>query len=176
MRVFWRKGYAPTTLSDLTEAMGINRASLYAAFGNKESLFRRVLDHYVHGPFSYFREALEAPTAREVVQRLLQGGANLGADARNPSGCLWVRGALSHGDRPRLRREMSTRRRRSVLDLERRLAQAVDDGDLPGETDPQALALFVQAIHLGIQVQAISGATRADLAKVVQVATEAMFD
>lgn len=170
MRVFWRKGYAPTSIADLTGAMGINRPSLYATFGDKESLFRRVLDRYIRGPFSYFREALDAPTAREVVERLLQGGANLATDARNPSGCLWVRGTLSHGDGARLRREMSARRKQAVFELEKRFARAVEERDLPRDADPQALAQFVQAIHLGIQVQAASGATRGDLANVVRVA------
>ncbi|MGV0105655.1 TetR/AcrR family transcriptional regulator [Nostoc sp. DSM 114160] len=65
MYVFWRKGYLGTSLSDLTEAMGINRPSLYAAFGNKESLFRKVLARYADGPSAYLREALKEPTARQ---------------------------------------------------------------------------------------------------------------
>jgi AcrR family transcriptional regulator len=48
--VFWRKGYEGASLSELTEAMGINRPSLYAAFGNKEELFRKALDRYADGP------------------------------------------------------------------------------------------------------------------------------
>jgi AcrR family transcriptional regulator len=51
--VFWRKGYEGASLSDLTRAMGINRPSLYAAFGDKEQLFRKVLDRYDEGPASY---------------------------------------------------------------------------------------------------------------------------
>ena len=62
--VFWRKGYEGASLPDLTEAMGINRPSLYAAFGNKEALFRKALDRYVAGPAAYVCAALERPTAR----------------------------------------------------------------------------------------------------------------
>ncbi len=171
MRVFWRKGYASTSLSDLTAATGVNRPSLYAAFGNKESFFRNVLDHYARGPFGYFRESLDAPTAREVVERLLQGGANLATDARSPTGCLWVRGSLSYGDRPAsLRREMFARRRSGEAALAARFQRAVDGGDLPPDTDPVALARLIQAIHLGMQVQAASGATRAELEEVVDTA------
>lgn len=177
MRVFWRKGYASTSLSDLTEAMGINRPSLYAAFGNKQSLFRRVLDHYARGPFSYFRKSLDARTAREVAERLLEGGANLATDARNPTGCLWVRGALSYGDGPvQLRREMFARRRAGETALAKRFERAMAEGDLPPDTDPMALARLLQAIHLGMQVQAASGATRADLAEVVQSALRAFAE
>src|SRR6516162_1074018 len=73
LEVFWRKGYEGATLPELTRAMGINRPSLYAAFGNKESLFRKVLDRYVERPAAYVRKALNEPTARAVAERLLGG-------------------------------------------------------------------------------------------------------
>ena len=69
LEVFWRKGYEGASLAELTEAMGINRPSLYAAFGNKEALFRLAFDRYADGPAAYTREALEAPTARGVPSR-----------------------------------------------------------------------------------------------------------
>ncbi len=75
MHVFWAKGYEGASLSDLTQAMRINRPSLYAAFGNKEQLFRKVLDRYASGPLAYFRQALEAPKARDVVEQILFGAA-----------------------------------------------------------------------------------------------------
>src|SRR5215216_5643819 len=68
LRVFWEKGYEGASLTDLTEAMGINRPSLYAAFGNKESLFRKAMARYGEGPASYVREALAQPTARAVAE------------------------------------------------------------------------------------------------------------
>src|ERR1041384_1958854 len=67
LHVFWKKGYEGASLTDLTEAMGINRPSLYAAFGNKEDLFRRALARYSSGPASFFARGLEASTSREVV-------------------------------------------------------------------------------------------------------------
>src|SRR2546423_14201853 len=97
VRVFWRKGYAGASLAELTRAMGINRPSLYAAFGNKEALFRRAIDRYVEGPGSHVRTALEQPTARRVVERLLFGGIDVIAGARTPRGCLLVQGALACG-------------------------------------------------------------------------------
>src|SRR4029077_20849272 len=77
MEVFWRKGYLGTSLSDLTNAMGINRPSLYAAFGNKKSLFRTVLHRYSKGPSVYLSEALLEPTARAVVERVFRGVVDL---------------------------------------------------------------------------------------------------
>jgi AcrR family transcriptional regulator len=59
LQVFWHKGYEGASLSDLTAAMGINRPSLYAAFGNKEELFRKALERYIEGPASYVEHALQ---------------------------------------------------------------------------------------------------------------------
>src|SRR5438132_11779633 len=91
--VFQQKGYEGTSLPDLTAAMGINRPSLYAAFGNKESLFARVLDRYVEGPAGYVRAALNEPTARAVVERLLRGTVELLTAPRHPPGWLMAQGA-----------------------------------------------------------------------------------
>ena len=62
LQQFWKKGYEGTSLTDLTEAMGINRPSLYAAFGNKEGLFRRVLERYIANTGQQLQAALSAPT------------------------------------------------------------------------------------------------------------------
>ena len=68
LRVFWEKGYEGSSLSDLTEAMGINRPSLYAAFGNKEALFRKALDRYVERTMAFVRNAINEPTACAVAE------------------------------------------------------------------------------------------------------------
>src|SRR6201993_1326600 len=98
LQVFWRKGYEGTSLSDLTKAMRINRPSLYAAFGNKEALFKKAIDRYVEGPGAFVRDSLAQPTARAVAERLLRGTIELATDSRNPRGCLIVQGALACGD------------------------------------------------------------------------------
>src|SRR6202140_4309582 len=90
LHVFWRKGYEGASLSDLTKAAGVNRPSLYAAFGDKEALFHKALDRYLSGPAAYTQEALKEPTARAVVERLLRGAADLNAAPRNPGRCLVV--------------------------------------------------------------------------------------
>src|SRR5262245_63511915 len=88
LEVFWRKGYEGASLPDLTEAMGINRPSLYAAFGNKEELFRRVVARYIEGPGTCVREALALPTARAAAAALLEATIDIVTDAKNPRGCL----------------------------------------------------------------------------------------
>src|SRR2546427_12054873 len=99
MRVFWRKGYHSTSLRDLTKAMGITSPSLYAAYGNKEALFRKALQRYFDGPSAYLKESLQEPTAHASIERLLHGVIDMLTDPANPGGCLWVQGVLSCGEK-----------------------------------------------------------------------------
>src|SRR3982751_2569462 len=79
LRVFWAKGYEGASLSDLTEAMGITRPSLYAAFGNKEALFHKALELYEREKLAYIGEALQAPTSRAGAARMSRGYALISA-------------------------------------------------------------------------------------------------
>src|ERR1700685_284816 len=81
--LFWRKGYEGTSLSDLTDELGITRPSLYAAFGNKETLFRLALDRYEAKAGAYRARALTAPTADAMARQLLEGAADLHGDKNN---------------------------------------------------------------------------------------------
>src|ERR1700745_2537406 len=96
--LFWARGYEGATLPELTKAMGINRPSLYAAFGNKEQLFRKALDRYVEGPACYLRKALAEPTAKAVAEKVLDGAVEMLTDAKHPPGCMIVSGALACGN------------------------------------------------------------------------------
>jgi AcrR family transcriptional regulator len=170
LKIFWKKGYEGTSLADLTAALRINRPSLYAAFGNKEALFRKALDRYVEGPGSYVREALEAPTSRVVVQRLLHGTIDLLTDPRNPRGCLMVQGALACGDAAgAVRQELASRRIAVQVALRRRFEQAKVEGDLAADVDPDVLARYVATIIQGMSVQAAGGASRDELRRIAEL-------
>jgi AcrR family transcriptional regulator len=172
--VFWRKGYEGASLSDLTKAMGINRPSLYAAFGNKEALFRRALDRYAAGPAAYVREALDEPTARGVVERLWSEAIDRLTDPRSPRGCLLVQGALACGDTAKsIRQEVSARRAAVVDALRERFEGAIAEGDLSAGADPAGLARYVATVTHGMAVQAAGGASREELRRVVGMALRA---
>jgi len=168
MLVFWRKGYLGTSLSDLTDAMAINRPSLYAAFGNKKSLFRKVLARYFKGPSAYLHDALQEPTARAVVERLFHSVVDLLTNPQTPTTCLWVHSALSCGDDP-LREEFAAQRAAGLAELRKRFKRAIAEGDLPGHTDAEALANYVQAVNFGLTVQASTCARHKDLSHVVEI-------
>src|SRR5437899_489235 len=174
MHVFWAKGYEGASLSDLTRAMRINRPSLYAAFGNKEQLFGKVLDRYMDGPVAYFGKALAAPKARDVVEEIFLGTARMGDDPRIPAGCLMVQGALAVGDAAgSVRKDAAARRAASEAALRRRLQRAKREGDLPKNADPAELASYVMTVVRGMAVQSASGASRNQLRRVAQIALRA---
>jgi AcrR family transcriptional regulator len=172
MHVFWAKGYEGTTLSDLTRAMRINRPSLYAAFGNKEQLFGKVLDRYMDGPVAYFGKALAAPKARDVVEGIFLGTARMADDPRVPAGCLMVQGALACGDAS-VRKEVAARRAAAEVALRRRLQRAKREGDLPKNADPAELAHYVMTVVRGMAVQSAGGASRDQLRRVAKIALRA---
>ncbi|WP_437224335.1 TetR/AcrR family transcriptional regulator [Planctomicrobium sp. SH661] len=167
LHVFWEKGYEGTTLPDLTAAMGINRPSLYAAFGNKEDLFRKVIERYTQCTASHLNEALEEPTARDVVRKLLLGSIQLITSSQNPKGCLLVQGALACGEEAdALRNEMAQRRSQLENLLKQRFTRAIADGDLDPKTSAADLARYVITVQHGMAVQAAGGATAAELKRV----------
>jgi AcrR family transcriptional regulator len=174
LRVFWQKGYEGASMPDLTKAMGINRPSLYAAFGNKEALFRKALDRYVEGPGAYVLRALEEPTARAVAERLLEGSIDLLTASGNPGGCLMVQGALACGEASEsVRLELVLRRGAGEAMVCRRFEQALVDGELPADTDPVDLARYMVTVIRGMAVQAASGASRKELRRVAAIALRA---
>ena len=171
MHVFWRKGYDATSVSDLTEAMGINPPSLYAAFGNKESLFVRVLERYGEGPASYVMQALSAPTAREVAEQRLYGAVDAMCDSTRPPGCLAVQAAARCGDATSpIGRKLITFCDGSRQAFVERFKRAKAEGDLPKDADPATLARYISTVAQGISIQAASGASRAELRRVVEMA------
>ncbi|MFR9727011.1 TetR/AcrR family transcriptional regulator [Streptomyces sp. MS19] len=169
--VFWERGYEGAGLTDLTAAMGISRTSMYAAFGNKEELFRKALARYSEGPAAYAVRALAEPTAREVAAAFLRGTVETVTGAGRPAGCLVVQGCLAAAPAEHAVRDLlADWRNDACARLAERFARARDEGDLPPESDPGLLARFVMTVSSGLAVQAASGATREDLHAVATTA------
>lgn len=174
MIVFWRQGYDGTSMTDLTEAMGINRPSLYAAFGNKEQLFRRTLERYGEIPSAYVGEALEQPTARQAAEHLLRGAADLHTRADTPAGCLAVHGAPTcAADSSQVGQALIAFRRAGEAAIRERLDRARAEGDLPDDADPGELTDYLRTVVYGMAVKAASGATREELERVIALTMRA---
>ena len=165
LRVFWEKGYEGASLTDLTEAMGITRPSLYAAFGNKEALFKQALDLYGQEKLAYVRTALDAPTARGVAQRLLEGTIiNITSDC---PGCLGVMVSVKNNacSSP-IQADIRGRAKASHDAMVTRMQQAIEDGDFTLPVSAEAMTNYLTAVLQGLAVQAGTGAEREHLQQV----------
>lgn len=174
MRVFWSKGFAGASLSDLTSAMGIASPSLYAAFGSKEGLYREAIGHYVAVHEADFWGVMNAPTARESVESLLRKAAEDFSTPDSPQGCMVLQTAMeAHELSPELGASLCELRASNAQTLERRLLKGIDDGDVAPGTDARAVADFYATIHKGLSVSAKGGASRQELDSVVTSAMAA---
>ncbi len=173
--VFWRHGYEGASLTALTSAMGINRPSLYAAFGNKEQLFQRAFARYHETQVARARAALDQPTAYAAVEAFLRASADgLTADD-HPAGCLSIQGGLAcSAENARIAEILAAGRAATESALEERLSRASEEGDLPDGVDARSLARFVMALSEGHAVHAAAGASREDLQRSVDIAMRAV--
>lgn len=159
--VFWRKGYEGASYTDLTQATGVERPALYAAFGNKEALFKRALERYYTHYLSFFPAALEQPTSRQVAEHLLKSAAELQTRYPEHKGCLGVNGALACSDDAEgIRRALIDARSAGEALLRERFEHAKAEGDLPQTANCAALAAFLAAVLHGMAVQAKAGFSR----------------
>jgi AcrR family transcriptional regulator len=171
MTVFWRSGYEGASLTNLTEAMGINSPSLYACFGSKEGLFKAVLQRYDERRNTFMTQVTAAPTAAAVAETFLYGVADFVAatGGRNPPGCLMLQGGISCGD-DTIPDMLAKHRAEKEAMLRTRFEQAKKLGDLPKTSDPAALARYLSVMANGICVQAAAGASTKELREVAAIA------
>ena len=171
-RLFWQKGYAATSISDLTEAMGIGAPSLYAAFGSKEALYGEALRYYgesyeerVWGNFA------KAATAREAIAAFLMDSAAAltGSVGRvEPLGCMVTLSAVGSEGQAELGETVRAARAGGLERIKSRLRRAVGDGELDASTDIDGLSRFVLAVQSGMSLMARDGASREELEAVAR--------
>jgi AcrR family transcriptional regulator len=163
MEVFWRKGYEATSISDLTDAMGINPPSLYAAFGDKEQLFMAAIERYSDERGESCPYACE-PTARGAIQRLLTYMANELTGSGHPRGCMMMMAATTSSNASEvLQKALAAKRAGARESMKGRIRQGIKEGDVPADTDAGALADFFSTVVAGMSMQARDGASRKSL-------------
>jgi AcrR family transcriptional regulator len=170
MRLFWSRGYEATSVSDLTEAMGITPPSLYGAFGDKKQLFLEAVDRYQDGPGRFAQRALsEEPTAERAIRRLLMDAIASFSDPRQPKGCMVVLAATNCTvESSDVLSGLADRRRAAERAIRDRIAAGRAAGELPTGADIDALAGMVVATLFGLSIKARDGASRAGLRKIVE--------
>lgn len=173
LEVFWQHGYEGASLQMLSEATGLSLPSIYAAFGNKQQLFTKVVDRYIEKPASYLHKAIQEPTARQVAENALTGAIEMVMTPGAGDGCLLVHGALAASPASEsIRVQLNRRRAAAEAAVRQRFEQAKAEGDLPSDADPAQLARYLMTMIWGMSVQAAGGATRKQLKDVARLAME----
>ncbi|MGX1511245.1 AcrR family transcriptional regulator [Streptomyces collinus] len=167
---FWEHGYEATSVSDLTRVMDIGAPSLYAAFGDKRSLFEEVVQEYGARYGSFGDRALaEEPTARAGVERMLREAAAEYTAPGRPHGCLVIH-AAANCSTAEVEESLRQRRNANISSIERRIGADVAEGVLPPDTDAAALARYTGAMIQGMSQQARDGASRVELEALAEIA------
>lgn len=174
--LFWERGYTATSIGELTEAMGIRPGSLYAAFGDKRSLFKEVVHSYGRSPVGAFIGVAlqEEPTAYAAFTRILREAAVTYPDPSHPAGCLTISAATNVTPQDaEVETFLRSLRNDNLAVFETRLRTAQQTGELPAETNLRALASYFAAVIQGMSQRARDGAATAELSEVAELALAA---
>lgn len=174
-RLFWEHGYEGTSIAELTKAMGVTPPSLYATFGSKEELYRQALDHTIERESKRRCEALQAEmTAYEAIAFYLYDVVQGISDPDKPRGCIVSTAVLQHSEENKsVARDVAARREVSIQTVKARFDRAVSEGELPADTDTDALARFYAAVVQGMAAQACDGACTERLKRLADIALSA---
>lgn len=174
--VFWQRGYEGTSLSDLVAALGIASARIYAAFGSKENLFREAIALYLAEEGAFADAALSESDTRLAVRQLLVNAVENYTRDDRPHGCMVVLSLTNYGrDNEEIMAWLAGHRRERIDGIVQRIRQGVQSGDLPENTDIQALGDYVATLFHGISIQARDGVSRVRLMAMTDIAMH-MFD
>ncbi len=174
LKVFWTYGYEGTSMAELTAALGMNKPSIYAAFGNKEALFKKVLDRYSNEIVDFVAQAMGEPTAAQAVRGFLTQAAAFLTDPATPQGCMIIQGALScSSDASAIKSLLIEYRKHLEHTLIKRFDQAKLQGDLASDCHSRDLAKYIVTLHQGMSVQATSGASLQELTAMIDIALSA---
>ena len=165
-------------MADLRKALGIKQASLYAAYGNKEALFREAVDLYARTDGNTTVRALShAGKAKDSVHAMLQDAVNAFTRDDAPRGCLIVLGATNCSvENSAVQEYLASLRHETLKNIARRLKQAKDDGELGKDVSSADLAGYYATVLHGLSLPARDGVSREELSRIVSVAMTAWPD
>ena len=161
---FWKAGYAGTSLDDLSEATGMNRPSLYAAFGDKRDLYLKTLEHYREESRALARAALaDDPPLRVFLKRFYDKALELYLDD-GPRGCYSIGTAATVAAvDDRVRAFLADSMRSTDSFLKHQIEKAKQRGEIAQEADPAALAYLASGTLHTLAVRTRAGLPRKEL-------------
>jgi AcrR family transcriptional regulator len=171
MDVFWREGFAATSLDELSAATGLNRPSLYGAFGDKRALYIQAYQRYREQVRETFAPLFAAALPlRDKLQRILIAALDLYlGGAEGPRGCFTVLTASSDAAAdPEIRAVVREAIEAMDRAFERLFAAARDAGELPAEADPKRLARLTSAAAHTLSIRARARLPRAEIEPIVE--------
>ncbi len=173
IEVFWTHGYEGTSLTNLTDALNMNRPSIYAAFGNKQALFSLSLQTYIDEQLAFVDEAVKQETLSEVIEMLFSKQIDLLTEKKR--GCMLVQAALSCGEETQeIKDELTEQRKVLEGKLRKRFQMAQLKKDTSSSESPAAAAKYIATLYQDISVQAASGATKKELTEVAELAKKVL--
>jgi AcrR family transcriptional regulator len=171
MLLFWERGFEGTSMADLTDAMGLNPSSIYAAFGDKQALFQLAVKRYMKMRAQYAGKALEEPTLEKVLRSLFDSTVAFLATPGHPPTCMTLAGAVGCSvDASPARDLMAEIRKQNQVAIRRRLLKARKSGELPKSINVDDYARYLSTIIAGLSIQAANGSTKAELKRTAQMA------
>ena len=171
MLLFWERGFEGTSMADLTQAMGLNPSSIYAAFGDKHALFSLAVKRYRDIRAQYATKALEQPTLEKVLRALFDNTVTFLTTPGHPPTCMTLAGTMGCGvDATPARDLMTEIRKQNQLAMRERLLQARKSGELSKEINVDDYTRYLSAILAGLSIQAANGSTKAELKRTSQMA------
>jgi AcrR family transcriptional regulator len=176
MHVFWENGYAGTSVAHLTSALGINKPSLYAAFGNKEQLYATAMEHYMDEYTEHILDRLANPPDAPLKERLksyLLGIIDVICDHESPKGCMFVKSSCE-SDSIAVPDEISSSLKDMGLASEMAISELLEAeklrGQLPEDTQVQVITGYLLSVTYGMTVLAGRGQTKEELKAVAEMA------
>ena len=171
MLLFWERGYEGTSMADLTHAMGLNPSSIYAAFGDKHTLFQLVVKRYMELRAQYAVRALEEPTLERFIRALFDNTVAFLTTPGHPPTCMTLAGAAGCSlDATPARDLMTAIRKQNQVALRERLLKARKSGELLKEINVDDYTRYLSTIIAGLSIQAANGSTKAELKRTAQMA------
>lgn len=167
---FWSAGYSATSLDELAAVTGMNRPSLYAAFGNKQALYLKTLGQLGAEMAQQIGEVLGAPIPlREALRRFYLNALTLYLSGEEgPRGCFIVCTATVEAhDEPEVREFLGQTLRHIDDALVARFRHAVTEGELPADADPEILGRMAASVLHSLAVRARAAQSRASLKRLV---------